>query len=296
MHGEISMHEPMSKHTTYGIGGPALAYFHPADINDLILILKTAYEKSIPVFFAGSGSNLLVSDDGFDGFVISLVRHFRKMEFDNNHVTVESGVMMGHLVRECISRNFSGVESLIGVPGTVGGAIQMNAGAYGHEISNSLKQLKVVTMTGELKEYRKEEIDFGYRYSSLKNDEIVVSASFEFQEGSPDKIQELRNRASESRKASQPLKFRSAGSVFKNPERANSAGYYIDRAGLKGTCEGKAEISTKHANFFINHGGASSEDIAKLIRMARRTVREQFNIELELEIKTLGFPPHYFDA
>jgi UDP-N-acetylmuramate dehydrogenase len=296
MNGELLMHEPMAKHTTYGIGGPALAYFYPANADDLVLILKTAHENGIPVFFAGSGSNLLVSDDGFDGFVISLAKYFRKLEFIGKQVLVESGVMMGRLVRECISRKLSGVESLIGVPGTVGGAIKMNAGAYGHEISKSLEKLKVVTVTGDLKEYDRDEIDFGYRYSSLQDDEILISSIFEFEEGIPEKIQELKSIASESRKESQPLKFRSAGSVFKNPEGANSAGYYIDQAGLKGTRSGDAEISTKHANFFVNHGGASSEDIAELIRLAKITVREQFNIELELEIKTLGFPPRYFDA
>lgn len=296
MNGELLMHEPMAKHTTYGIGGPALAYFHPANVDDLVVILKTADEKSIPIFFAGSGSNLLVSDDGFDGFVISLAKYFRKLEINDKHVLVESGVMMGRLVKECISRNLSGVESLIGVPGTVGGAIRMNAGAYGHEISKSLDKLKVVTMTGDLKEYGSDEIDFDYRYSSLQDNEILVSATFEFQEGKREKIQELRSLASKSRKNSQPLKFRSAGSVFKNPTGGNSAGYYIDQAGLKGTRSGNAEISTKHANFFVNHGGASSEDISELIRLAKIAVREQFNIELELEIKTLGFPPNHFDA
>jgi UDP-N-acetylmuramate dehydrogenase len=172
----------------------------------------------------------------------------------------------------------------------------MNAGAYGHEISKSLDKLKVVTMTGDLKEYGSDEIDFDYRYSSLQDNEILVSATFEFQEGKREKIQELRSLASESRKKSQPLKFRSAGSVFKNPTGGNSAGYYIDQAGLKGTRSGNAEISTKHANFFVNHGGASSEDISELIRLAKIAVREQFNIELELEIKTLGFPPNHFDA
>lgn len=296
MHGETLINEPMSKHTTYGIGGPALAYFYPADKEDLTAILKTAHKEAIPLFFTGSGSNLLVSDNGYDGYVISLSRHFRKIEFEGTHVSVESGVMMGRLVRECIHRNLSGVESLIGVPGTVGGALRMNAGAFGYEISNSLVKLNVVTLSGDQKEYLKEEIDFGYRYSSLKDDEIVISASFEFQIGSPEKIKDLRRRSSINRKTSQPLQHRSAGSVFKNPTGHSSAGYYIDQAGLKGTRVGRAEISRKHANFFINHGGASSNDIVKLIRLAKKKVKEQFDVDLELEIKTLGFPPHHFDC
>ena len=287
--------EPMKEHTSYGIGGPALGLFSPAHEEDLSAILSISREKSIPVYFAGSGSNLLVSDGGFDGFVISLAKTFKTLEINGTNVFAECGVMMGHFVKICTGAELSGVESLIGVPGTVGGAIRMNAGAYGREISNFLTSLRVMTLDGKVKELSRKEVEFSYRHSSLRSDEIVVSAKFKFEKGTPEVIQVLKSKASESRKATQPLRFRSAGSIFKNPPE-KPAGQLIDQAGLKGTRVGGAEISEKHANFFVNHGDASSEDLAELIRLARRAVREKFDIHLELEIMTLGFPEGTFDA
>ncbi|MFQ6674295.1 MAG: UDP-N-acetylmuramate dehydrogenase [Fidelibacterota bacterium] len=295
LRGSVMWNEPMSQHTSYGIGGPARAFIYPADEDDLASVLKIAHENTIPTYFIGSGSNLLVSDAGFDGWVISLARHFRKMRIKGTRVSAQSGTMMGHFVKECFKENLAGVESLIGVPGTLGGAIRMNAGAYGREISNFLKTVRVMTITGGRKEYGKDELDFGYRTSSLSNREVICSAEFEFEKGSPQNIQLLRNQASRSRKSTQPLRFRSAGSVFKNPSKDNTAGYLIDQAGLKGTRRGGAQISPKHANFFINHENASSQDIVWLIHLARRKVKEKFGIDLELEIKTLGFPPGHFD-
>lgn len=293
--GKALWNEPMKGHTSYGIGGPALGLFTPADEKDLSAILAISRKKSIPVFFTGSGSNLLVSDDGFDGFVISLAKTFKTLEINGGDIYAECGVMMGHFVKKCVGAELTGVESLIGVPGTLGGAIRMNAGAYGREISNFLTELKVMTLDGDVKQVRRDEVQFGYRHSSLRDDEIVISARFKFDKGTPEEIQQLKSKASQSRKSTQPLRFRSAGSVFKNPPE-KAAGQLIDEAGLKGTRVGGAEISEKHANFFVNHGDASSEDVAELIRLTRRAVREQFNIGLELEIKTLGFPEGAFDA
>ena len=293
--GKVMWNEPMKGHTSYGIGGPALGLFYPAHEEDLSAILSISREKSIPVYFTGSGSNLLVSDDGFDGFVISLAKTFKTLEINGTNVFAECGVMMGHFVKICTGAELSGVESLIGVPGTVGGAIRMNAGAYGREISNFLTSLRVMTLDGKVKELSRNEVEFSYRHSSLRSDEIVVSAKFKFEKGASEVIQVLKSKASESRKATQPLRFRSAGSIFKNPPE-KPAGQLIDQAGLKGTRVGGAEISEKHANFFVNHGDASSEDLVELIRLARRTVREKFDIHLELEIMTLGFPEGTFDG
>ena len=287
--------EPMKEHTSYGIGGPALGFFYPSHEEDLSAILSISREKSIPIYFTGSGSNLLVSDGGFDGFVISLAKTFKTLEINGTNVFAECGVMMGHFVKICTGAELSGVESLIGVPGTVGGAIRMNAGAYGREISSFLTSLRVMTLDGKMKELSRKEVEFSYRHSSLRSDEIVVSAKFKFEKEAPEVIQVLKSKASESRKATQPLRFRSAGSIFKNPPE-KPAGQLIDQAGLKGTRVGGAEISEKHANFFVNHGDASSEDLAELIRLARRTVQEKFDIHLELEIMTLGFPEGTFDA
>ena len=287
--------EAMTRHTSYGIGGPAKAYIIPKDEDDLSNILQFANKYHISTHFVGSGSNLLVSDKGIDGLVITLGKALKHFEIKGTTVFAESGVMLGKMVKECISCHLSGVESLIGVPGTLGGALVMNAGAFGGEISNYLKRVRVMTMSGEEKYYKPGDIKFSYRHSTFPVNEIVISAEFELVQSDAETIAKKRSVASGGRKASQPLKFRSAGSVFKNPSEG-AAGYYIDQAGLKGTKVGNAEISTHHANFFVNHGNAKASDIVELIRIAKKTVNEQFGIMLELEVKTLGFKPGTFDV
>ena len=287
--------EAMTRHTSYGIGGPAKAYIIPKDEDDLSNILQFANKYHISTHFVGSGSNLLVSDKGIDGLVITLGKALKHFKIKGTTVFAESGVMLGKMVKECISCHLSGVESLIGVPGTLGGALVMNAGAFGGEISNYLKRVKVMTMGGEEKYYKPGDIKFSYRHSTFPVNEIVISAEFELVQSDAETIAKKRSVASGGRKASQPLKFRSAGSVFKNPSEG-AAGYYIDQAGLKGTKVGNAEISTHHANFFVNHGNAKASDIVELIRIAKKTVNEQFGIMLELEVKTLGFKPGTFDV
>ena len=293
--GTFLKNEPMAKHTSYGIGGPAQAYITPSDQNDLKQILIFAKDSNINTFFAGSGSNLLVADEGFQGIVITLGKSFTKLSIDGNNLEAEVGVMLGKIVKETIKRNLTGMESMIGVPGTLGGALIMNAGAFGGEISNCLDIIKVMLMNGETKIYQKDDIDFSYRNSTFPKDEILLSASFNLIEKSADEIQYDRAKASKGRKDTQPLRFRSAGSVFKNPKTDLAAGYLIDKAGLKGSRIGDAEISTKHANFFINHGKAKAKDVVDLILLAKKTVLEKFDVNLELEIKTLGFSPGTFE-
>ena len=288
--GTLLENEPMSNHTSYGIGGPADAYITPKDRYDLAEILKFAKKYSIQTHFVGSGSNLLVADSGIDGIVLTPAKALTQLEFNDGLVIAESGVMLGRLVKECNKRNLTGVESMIGVPGTLGGALVMNAGAFGGEISNYLHSVEIMNMSGEIKTYYPGDIDFAYRFSTLRTDEFVLLARFDLEEEDSIIIQEKRNKASKGRKTNQPLKFRSAGSVFKNPKE-NAAGYLIDQAGLKGTQVGNAEISKHHANFFVNHGHARSSDITSLIRLARKTVYEKFGIKLELEVKTIGFDP-----
>lgn len=288
--GTLLENEPMSNHTSYGIGGPADAYITPKDRYDLAEILKFAKKYSIQTHFVGSGSNLLVADSGIDGIVLTPAKALTQLEFNDGLVIAESGVMLGRLVKECNKRNLTGVESMIGVPGTLGGALVMNAGAFGGEISNYLHSVEIMNMSGEIKTYYPGDIDFAYRFSTLRTDEFVLLARFDLKEEDSIIIQEKRNKASKGRKTNQPLKFRSAGSVFKNPKE-NAAGYLIDQAGLKGTRVGNAEISKHHANFFVNHGHARSSDITALIRLARKTVYKKFGIKLELEVKTIGFDP-----
>ena len=214
----------------------------------------------------------------------------RVFEIKKNWVVAESGVMLGKLVKECIKNNLTGLESLIGVPGTLGGELVMNAGAFGGEISNFLDSVDIMTMSGEINTFTNSDIDFSYRFSSFKKDEFILLARFKLQTEVPEIINHKKLKASSGRKTNQPLRYRSAGSVFKN-HKDYAAGYLIDNAGLKGTKVGDAEISTHHANFFINHGNASASDISALIRIARKAVLKKFDIELELEIQTLGFDP-----
>ena len=288
--GKLLENEPMSKHTTYGIGGPAMAYITPKDRFDLSNILKFSTKNEIPVYFVGTGSNLLVADNGIEGIVLTPAKSLKQLEIKNNRVVAESGVMLGKLVKECIKHNLTGLESLIGVPGTLGGALVMNAGAFGGEISNFLYSVDIMTMSGEINTFSNSDIDFSYRFSSFKKDEFILLARFKLQTEVPEIINHKKLKASSGRKTNQPLRYRSAGSVFKN-HKDYAAGYLIDNAGLKGTKIGDAEISTHHANFFINHGNASSSDISALIRIAREAVLKKFDIELELEIQTLGFDP-----
>ena len=287
--GTLLFEEPMKKHTSYGIGGPAEVYIIPQDSDDLLRILNYAKEKLLSVHFIGSGSNLLVSDDGIRGLVISPKKSFKEIKFNNNLVFAQSGAMLGSLVRKSTKRNLTGLETLIGVPGTIGGALVMNAGAFGSEISNYLTSVSIIRTDGRLIKRRANQIDFSYRNSTFEKDEFILSATFELSEASKDNIEKKKEIASQGRKTSQPLKYRSAGSVFKNPNGNFAAGYLIEQVGLKGYKIGNAQISDHHANFFVNHGNARADDIMSLIKISKEKVFKQFNINLELEVKPLGF-------
>jgi len=294
--GNLLENEPLSRHTSFGIGGPARFIINPMDKKDLITILKIAQEYNIPVFSLGSGSNLLVSDKGYEGLVITLEKSFKELIFKGNLVYAEAGVMLGKLVKICKKNKLCGMESLIGVPGTLGGAIFMNAGAFGSEISTNLTEVKVLRMDGREKVYKKSDMTFSYRNSNFTDEEIIIAANFNLKSSQENKINERQKIWSKNRKDSQPLKFRSAGSIFKNPSPDQAAGYLIDQSGLKGTKIGGAEISRKHANFILNTGNATADNVVQLINMARKNVYKSFGINLELEIKTLGFEPGKFDV
>lgn len=288
--------EPMSKHSSYGIGGNADVFLIPAERDELTFVLKTITENRDRVYFIGSGSNILFSDEGIQGVVISLKGTFNKLRFDSPSVYSGAGVMLGHLVKEAARRNLSGLESLAGVPGTLGGALYMNAGAYGQEISNYLVSANVTTLKGHSINYSREDLQFQYRRSSFRTDEIITGAVFKLIPDKKELIDQRRRQASAKRRKNQPLKYRSAGSVFKNQEDGTAAGYLIDKAGLKGRRIGDAEISCHHANFFINHGNAKAADVVELIRLARQTVNDKFGVDLELEIKLIGFSQEEFQA
>ena len=287
----MTFDEPLAKHTTFGIGGPAACMVLPETREELSILLKYAFQNNISVIFIGSGSNILVWDKGFDGIVISLKKSFKNLSIkQNSQIIVESGVMLGTMVKQAMAAEIGGLESLIGVPGTVGGALIMNAGAFGSEISKYFEAAKTMTIEGDIKSYKKGEIEFSYRHSTFPKNEILLEATFQCKRGKPGEILKERKVASEGRKSNQPLKFRSAGSIFKNPSDTLAAGYLIDKAGLKGAEHGGAAISEKHANFIVNMGGATAADVLYLIKLAKKYVAKKFNINLELEVKLIGFP------
>ena len=287
---KILFDEPLKKHTTFGVGGLASIFIYPSSIDDLKKILKYSFKNNIKIFFMGSGSNMLISDDGFNGIVICLRKSFKNFDYNDSFETIAgTGVMLGQMVRTLSKNSVKGLESLIGVPGTLGGALIMNAGAYGSEISNYLVSIKCITLEGNEKIYMKEDLEFSYRYSNIPKNEVVVEAKFQFQTGDINEIKINKDKASQSRRNNQPLQYRSAGSIFKNPKSGMAAGYLIDQARLKGLKKGDAEISTKHANFIINHGSATSENILDLIKIIKSEVYNKFKVNLDLEVKLMGF-------
>ncbi len=293
--GEARMGEPLSHHTTLGIGGPAEAFARPGNRDELVQLLQFATGEGIAITVLGSGSNCLVNDTGVPGLVISLAGTLKQLTIVGSRVTAEAGVMLGHMIRRCLAAKLAGLESLAGVPGTVGGAIAMNAGAFEVEISTHLTAATVVDYSGQERIYSRDEMTFGYRSSGFQQGEIIISADFELPRGRTEQVKRAHQLAARERRVRQPLTKRSAGSVFKNPRPDLAAGWLIDQAGLKGTTVGDAQISTQHANFFINRGAATADDMAQLIKLATRTVRERFDVTLEMEIKTLGFPPDYWE-
>ena len=282
------MNESLKKHTTYGIGGSADLMIFPGSKQDLIKVIEIINKNKIQLTILGSGSNVLVSDNGIRGAVISLKNSLKQIEVDDNILYAECGTMLGKIVKHAVKNNLIGLENLNGVPGTLGGALIMNAGAWGGEISENLIHVEVINSKSEIQKIQKKDLNFSYRQSSFNKDDILLSAKFNLKKADKDIIKENFIEAQRGRKKSQPLNKRSAGSLFKNPKN-NSAGKLLDEAGLKGLSIGDAKISEKHANFFINDGDASSKDMLMLIKKAHKEVKDKFNVNLSLEVKLMGF-------
>ena len=282
------MNESLKKHTTYGIGGPADLMIFPKSKQDLIKVIEIINDNKIQLTILGSGSNVLVSDNGIRGAVISLKNSLKQIEVDENILYAECGTMLGKIVKHAVKNNLIGLENLNGVPGTLGGALIMNAGAWGGEISENLIHVEIMNSKNEIQKIQKKDLNFSYRQSSFDKDDILLSAKFNLKKADKDIIKENFIEAQSGRKKSQPLNKRSAGSLFKNPKN-NSAGKLLDEAGLKGFSIGDAKISEKHANFFINDGDASSRDMLMLIKKAHKEVKDKFNVNLSLEVKLMGF-------
>ncbi|MCH8303813.1 MAG: UDP-N-acetylmuramate dehydrogenase [Candidatus Marinimicrobia bacterium] len=288
--GELIYNTPMSEHTTYNIGGPAYIYALPADKDDVKTLMEFASEHQLPHFNLGGGSNILVHDKGYQGLIIDLKRGFNSIEVEGNIVKAQSGVSLARFVSTCRKHNLAGVEKLAGIPGSLGGALFMNAGAFGSEISQRLKSLSLLLENGEFLELRAIELQFEYRESNLPEGAIILESEFELEqvEDASELYGSSRDIVKE-RNIKQPVTLPSTGSIFKNPEEGDSAGKLIEDAGLKGTRAGGAMISDKHANFIVNVGKAKAEDVMHLIALAQKTVQDKFGVKLELELKLVGF-------
>jgi|YNPNPStandDraft_1061719.scaffolds.fasta_scaffold00903_9 UDP-N-acetylmuramate dehydrogenase len=286
--GRIAENEPLARYTSFRIGGPADLFLEPADKRSLVLALREIWSRGIPVFILGGGTNVLVSDAGFRGAVVSTRRALRLLCFKGVCAAADSGVKLPRFVLECAKRGLSGLEALCGVPGTVGGAVAMNAGAGGCQIADCLVSVEVLSKQGEVCTLSAEQLRLGYRTSVLMEGHFVVlKANFRFCQGDPDEIMRRVREAIEKRRASQPVNQWNAGCVFKNPP-GDYAGRLIELCGAKGIREGGAQVSTKHANFIVNLGGATANDVRRLMKRVQDMVRDNFGIELEPELILVG--------
>lgn len=285
---EILSQEPMKNHTTFRVGGPAAFYVKPGNEEDLRRLLKICRDTGTKSFLLGNGSNVLVSDHGFDGVVISLDRGWSFCEIQENCLRAGAAVSLGAAARMAREQSLTGMEALAGIPGTVGGALVMNAGAYGAEVKDVLKSAKVMDREGNVLTLSAAELALGYRTSCIPSEGfIVLEAEFALMPGDKEAIGEKMQELAARRREKQPLEYPSAGSTFKRPE-GFFAGKLIQDAGLSGFRVGDAQVSEKHCGFVINRGNATASEVMELCRQVRARVKEQFGVELEMEVKPLG--------
>ncbi len=284
--GHIGIGESLAALTTFKIGGAADFYFEPADSGDLAVLINLLMEHEFPFDIIGDGSNVLVSDSGYRGAAINLQKGLCDIRSNGEMLKAGAGVKLANLVDYCIDNGLHGVEMLAGFPGTLGGALIQNTGAYGGLISDYLVEVEVIRR-GELRDLPREAAVFGYRFSSL-SDDIIVNATFRFPYGDKTEMKRVRRELLLRRSESFPADLQDGGLIFKNPVM-NSAGRLVENCGLKGFRIGNAEVSGKHANYIVNLGGAVSTDVLRLIKTARERVHEKFGVALELEVKLLGF-------
>ena len=281
--GKIEKDISLSTLTTYKTGGIAKLVVYPNNINNLKQLLKLIHKHNIKYFILGKGSNTLFSDKEFNGVIIKLDK-LNNFEIKETEIYVESGMILSKLVQASVKNELTGLEFAIGIPGTIGGAIYMNAGAYGSKMSNIVKSVIILDEKLQIEEIPLEKLKFDYRYSIFQANKnlICVAANVKLEHGNHDEIASKIKENLLKRKNSQPLEYPSAGSVFRNPE-GNYAGKIIEELGLKGKNIGGAEISTKHANFIINKNNASSSDILNLIKLVQKEVKDKYKIDLKLE-------------
>ncbi|MCY0886971.1 MAG: UDP-N-acetylmuramate dehydrogenase [Alicyclobacillaceae bacterium] len=286
--GRILLNESMTRHTTWRIGGPADYFVLPSTVEELSRAVRLAGQFGVPWTVIGRGSNLLVQDGGLRGLVIKLHDQFSEVSVSGSRLTALAGRSIVSLAGLAVRDSLGGLEFATGIPGSVGGAVMMNAGAHGSEISRVLDWADVMDGSGEVRRWMSSDLAFAYRYSRLKDEPgIVVRAQFQLE---PADKQDMANQIkawSRRRAATQPLSLPNCGSVFRNPANAHAA-ELIEMAGLKGLCCGDAQISDKHANFVVNRGAARASDVLWLIHHAQEVVRERFGLELETEVRIIG--------
>jgi UDP-N-acetylmuramate dehydrogenase len=286
MKGRLVEGAPLARLSWFRTGGPADLLFEPADEADLVEFLRHL-PVNVPVTVIGVGSNLLVRDGGVEGVVIRLGRGFAEIEARANLVKAGAAAMDVHVARFCADKALTGLEFLVGVPGTVGGAVKMNAGAYGGEVSDVFEHAHAVDRLGHIHEFSSQDLNFSYRNSAITDDMIILGASFKVSPGVPEDIKTRMNEIATSRQDSQPIGTRTGGSTFKNPD-GHKAWELIDQAGCRGMRIGDAQISEKHCNFLINHGDASAADIERLGERVREAVKDKTGVALKWEVRRIG--------
>ena len=284
----VRINEPMKNHTTFKIGGPAQYYVTPESVTQIQEVVSLCRDMNIPLHVIGNGSNILVGDDGVDGVVLALFNTFSDYEIKDNVITAQAGMSLIKLAVIALREGLTGLEFASGIPGSVGGAVYMNAGAYDGQMKDVVTSVTVLDEAGNIRILGRDELDMGYRTSAVaKHNMIVLQVIIELKAGDKEQIKDRMNQLSELRKQKQPLEYPSAGSTFKRPE-GHFAGKLIADAGLKGYSIGGAAVSEKHAGFVVNMGGATAKDVVELTDYIKKRIIEQFGVTLELEIKKIG--------
>lgn len=284
----ICKEEPMSSHTTFRIGGNAEVFAAPGTEEGICGVLKVCRENGIPCHLIGNGSNLLVGDKGVRGVVLQIYKNYSEIRVNGNSMTVQAGALLSKVAAVAAEHSLTGLEFASGIPGAMGGAVTMNAGAYGGEMKDVLVRVKAVDENGRIRTFEKEELQLGYRTSVIqKENYVVLEAELLLTEGEPEKIYGRMEELKIARLEKQPIEYPSAGSTFKRPE-GYFAGKLIMDAGLRGYRVGDAQVAEKHCGFVINRGNATAEDVMKLVAHVQQEVYRQFHVEMEMEVRRLG--------
>jgi UDP-N-acetylmuramate dehydrogenase len=289
--GIVRTDEPMAGHTTYRIGGCADLFVEPLDLEDLQTVMRFLHEYDVFGLWLGAGSNLLISDQGIRGVVIRLGGFRGRVHFDGRQVLAGAALPLGRLVRAAAEKGLGGVTFLAGIPGTVGGGVKMNAGAFGGELGARVEEVEVLTRAGEHAWLHRRDLSFSYRAVKGLGESMVLSARLLLEPADSETVLQERRRLQTLRREKQPMDQRSCGSVFKGIPDTPSPGELIEKAGCKGMRLGQAEVSRKHANFIVNLGGATGTDVWRLIREVQRRVQERFGLSLPLEVEPVGAFP-----